>query len=102
MKKQLNIFRLNGQGLGFVDDGNLFSWQGEYLGWVEGGLVWDKEGHFRGSLAEINGYNYILRNLYIVSPIPRISRIAPPPPSLPSPQLPIRPIQPPIGFKDAF
>ncbi len=96
------IFLLNGNYLGFISADNIFSRDGEYLGWIENEIVWDKNGIYCGKLNEINGHLYILKESYILSPMPRIPKIAPIPPIAPLPAANISPITPQIGITDGI
>lgn len=71
------IFRSSGQYLGFIYNDNLFSRDGIYLGWLEGDNVWDSNGSYRGKLVPISGHYYILKNEFVISPIPRIPKLSP-------------------------
>lgn len=95
-----SIFKSNGQYLGFISNGYFFSRDGAYLGWIEGKFVWDKDGKFRGVLTEDG--RYILKNIYTVSPVPRVPRPMPATPPLPPPPPNIGPIVLHIGYVDAF
>ena len=96
------VFRSNGNYLGFISNGNLFSRDGEYLGWTEGDLVWDSNGHFRGKITIISSRNYILKNAYLIPPIPKVPRVPPSFQVPPAPPLNAAPIILPIGLKDSF
>lgn len=96
------IFKSNGNYLGFLNNGYLFSRDGEYLGWIDSKFVWDSTGQFRGELTEINGKKYILKNIFLIPPIPKIPKFPPVPSILPIPPINAMPIPLPIGFKDAF
>lgn len=96
------IFRSNGNYIGFVSNNNIFSRDGIYLGWIDGALVWDSQGNFRGQIINIASNNYILKNTFSISPIPRIPKIPPIPPTPPTPPSNIPPITLPIGFVDSF
>ncbi len=96
------VFRSNGTYLGFISNGSLFSRDGEYLGWVEGKFVWDSSGQFRGEIKEINNNKYILKNIFLIQPIPKVPKVWPVSPAPPVPQANIMPITLPIGSKDAF
>lgn len=98
----LFIFKSSGQYLGFISNNNLFSRDGLYLGWVENNNVWGSDGQYRGQLVTINGKTYILKNIYIIPPIPKPPRAIPSIPTLPPPQANISPIILDIGLKDAF
>lgn len=96
------IFRSNGNYLGFINNGSLFSRDGEYLGWVEGKFVWGSTGQFCGEVTEINNKKYIIKNMFLIPPIPKIPRIPPIPSIPPTPPINAMPIILNMGFKDAF
>ena len=99
------IFKSSGQYFGFVDkdNGNIFSWDGQYLGWVDGNYVWDTAGQFRGEIKEIAGHFYILKNMYVLPPLPKSPKLNPLPIiSAPTPQSVIPPITLDIGWVDGF
>jgi len=99
------IFKSSWQYLGFIKNGNIFSWNGQYLGWIESGYVWDVSGQFKGEIKEINGHSYILRNMYVLPPLPKTPKghaSDEPLPAVP-PQMNITPISSPeIGWVDGF
>jgi len=96
------IFKSSGQYLGFTSNDNIFSRDGVYLGWLEGENVWDSNGTFRGKLTKVGTNYYILKNEFIITPIPRIPKISPISPVSPIPQANILPIILPIGYQDGF
>lgn len=96
------IFKLNGQYLGYISKENIFSRDNIYLGWLEGQNVWDTGGAYRGRLLEIAGHNYILKNRFEINPLPRPPRVVPTSPSAPAPLSTIAPILAPLGFQDGF
>ena len=96
------VFKSNGFYLGFSSGGNLFSRDGAYLGWIEGNFVWDALGQYRGQVTVVNGNNYILKNMYAVSPIPRIPRPHPAIPPIPAPPQNVLPISLSIDMRDGF
>ena len=96
------IFRSTGHYVGFVQNDQFFSRDGVYLGWVEREDVWDRTGQFQGKIKEISGNKYIVRNIYVLSPIPRMPRAYPASPNIPPPPSNVPPINLPIGDKDAF
>jgi len=96
------IYRTSGFNLGFLYNNNIFSRDGQYLGWVEKKYAWDTSGNYRGELTNLNGNIYILKNLYMIEPIPRIPKVPPVPPVVPNPPVNIVPIVPPIGYIDGF
>lgn len=102
MKVVEYIFKSNGTYFGFIENGYLFSRDGQYLGWIEDKLVWDFNGQFRGEVKDFGGKKYILRNIFMISPLPRIPKLPPLSPLTPTPQMNIIPITLPINFKDAF
>src|SRR3989338_3230192 len=89
------IFKTNGIYFGFIHDNSLFSRDGIYLGWIETRFVSDSNGHFRG-------YKFILRNMFLFPPLPKIPSVRPPSPPIPPHVSNIPPIIIPVGFKDAF
>lgn len=97
------IFRSTGQYLGFILNNSLFDRDSVYLGWIENKRnVWDKNGAYRGMLNDISGRTYVLKNQFMINPIPRIPKIPPIPPIPPIPQQNIMPIILPIGVQDGF
>ncbi|MEW6407794.1 MAG: 4-fold beta flower protein [Patescibacteria group bacterium] len=96
------IYKTNGIYLGFFHENNIFNRDGVYLGWLENEFAWGFDGQYRGQLTKINNNFYILRNIYSAPPIPKTPRSTPPTPSIPNPPPNITPINPNIGFKDAF
>ena len=96
------FFRTTGIYIGFIFNGFVFSRDGEYLGWQEGQNIWGKDGQFKGSVYELNGAHYILKNRFQISPIPRMPKLPPLPPTPPIPQLNKLPILVGIGLEDAF
>ena len=98
-----HIYRLSGQYLGFIFNQGVFTWNGTYLGWIDNqSFVWNKDGNFAGKLTQRNERNYILKNTFQISPVAKIPRTAPAPPTLPTPRSSAPPIQMPIGWEDAF
>lgn len=96
------FFNTRGFYIGFIENNILFSRDGEYLGWLEGNIVWNSNGQYIGQLVDIGGNKYVLRNMFIISPLPRVPRVMPSPPAPPSPVSNIAPISSPIGWEDVF
>jgi hypothetical protein len=97
------IFRLSGQYFGFIDSGNVFSWNGRYLGWLESNYVWDASGQFRGELKTISGHLYVVKNMYVLPPLPKAPKQNPLPvtPIMP-PQANVPPVTLELGWVDGF
>jgi len=94
---------MNGQYIGFIHRQNIFSWNGNYLGSIDNqDYVWDRTGGYAGKLLTVQGSNYILRNTLLIMPVSKSPKTPPLPPSLPSPQAQVAPIQMPIGWEDVF
>jgi hypothetical protein len=97
------IYHSNGRCLAFLNDKGIFSLSGNYIGWVEDDdTVWDNSGNYRGNLEVINGNKYILKNRFLLNPIPKVPRVPPVSPVLPSPPAPIAPINLEFGKADGF
>jgi len=96
------IYKSNGTYLGFTQDDSIYSRDGIYLGWVENNYVWDNNGQFRGQILEMNKNKYIARNIYTISPIPKIPKAPSGLSSIPTPPSNIEPVNLPIGFQDGF
>ena len=96
------IYRSNGNYLGFISGSNFFSRDGIYWGWIEGNLVWNHTGRYAGEVKEINGHSYIMKNMYILPPIPKPPKKLPDIPTIPDPPRNIRAINLPIGYQDSF
>jgi len=96
------IYLSNGFYFGFMSNGFLYSRNGICLGWLEGKFVWDLEGKFRGTIVDINGNKYILKQRFGLSPISRPARgpVAPITPVAPAPN--IKPANLPVEVVDAF
>jgi len=70
-----NLFKWNGQPLGFLEDGALFSSDHKHLGWLEDdGSVWAPDGQYIGELVDDE---YVLRNMLERAPERRPLRITP-------------------------
>ena len=100
--KDTDIFRSNGNYLGFTSGGFIYSRDGIYLGWLENEFAWDSSGTFRGFIYEKNGHSYIVINRFSIPPVPRSPRLGPPQPVLPPPPPNIPPISLPVGYVDSF
>lgn len=99
------IFKSSGHYLGFVEAGHVFSRDNVNLGWVngDGSDVWDsRSGEFRGKLREIDGHLYILKDTFLINPVPRPPKRSSPIVKLPNPPGNISPINLPLGTKDAY
>ena len=91
--------------MGFEESGYIFSRDNVNLGWVngDGTDVWDsRTGEFRGKLVTIGGNTYVLRDTFVVNPVPRSPRQTTPSVRLPDPPDNIRPISLPLGTKDGL
>lgn len=95
------VFRSNGIYVAFIMNNFLYSRDGAYLGWVEGNYVWDSSGQFRGVLTELNGNKYILRDKFMLLPVPRVPKATPTSVALPAPVANIAPISLPVHLIDA-
>lgn len=100
----MNIYKSNGQYIGFIEGNNIFLWNGEYVGWVDSQrFAWSRTGGFLGQIMEKMNNNYIIRNIYTIPPISRNPVINYPTPKnipVPSPNIPSISLE--IGQQDAF
>lgn len=93
------LFKSTGIYAGFIYEGNIFSRDGEYFGWVEGTNVWDRNGNYRG---QIYLGNYVVKSLFVISPVPRVPKATPATPQFPNPPPNRLPITLPVGFVDVL
>jgi len=100
------IFKANGFYFGFIYNDFLYSRDGVYLGWAEGKYIWDRSGQFRGELTTIDQQEenyYILKNMFVVTPIPKTPKFTVTIPQLPPPKSNLNPsLNLPVGYKDGF
>lgn len=98
------IYKSTGEPLGFIRENNLYDIHGKYLGWREGDFIWNSQGQFSGRMYVLNGFNYIIKFLLDLSPLPQ-------PPKLgnniavsdiPSINAAITPISLPPAYNDGF
>lgn len=97
------IFHTDGTYIGYIDENYFFSRDGNYLGWLENdGSVYDKLGKYRGRLSLIGSNYYILKNRFILDPMPKPPINIPPRHSPIPPQGAVSAVRPEFGLEDSF
>lgn len=108
MEKTQNkiLYRSNGNYLGFIQDDIIFNRDGIPLGWMEGNFAWDVMGKFRGNLIKTqlgrDDTFYVWLNKFSLLPLQRSPRVIQPVAPLRPTTDNIPPINPPVGWIDAF
>ncbi len=101
------IYRMNGQCIGFMRNEILYSADGKYLGWGENNSFWNNHGQFCGQLYMVNAETntaYILKNQFSIPATTQAPRYYEnlSGSSIPAMPAPIQPVLFNPSYKDGF